>query len=39
MRKLKRMIAKNAMKAAGLRHICKKIGGSSYFADHWREYV
>lgn len=39
MRKWRRMIAKNAMRAAGLRHICKKIGGSSYFSKHWREYV
>lgn len=39
MRKWRRMIAKNTMKAAGLRKICKKIGGSSYFSEHWREYV
>lgn len=39
MRKLKRMVAKKNMKKAGLVRICDKIGGTSYFAKHWREYV
>lgn len=39
MRKLKRMVAKANMKKAGIQKPFKKIGGVSYFAEYWREYV
>jgi hypothetical protein len=41
MRKLKRMLARERMRKRGITHINKKIGKkhSSYFADHWREYI
>lgn len=39
MRKLKRMIAKHNMKRAGIHKPFKKIGGESYFAKYWRDYV
>lgn len=38
-KKLDRLVAKNNMKKAGLKRICKKNGGSSYFADNWRDWV
>lgn len=39
MRKLKRLVAKNNMKKAGMSRICKKNGGRSWFAQHWREWI
>lgn len=39
MRKLKRLMAKYNMKKKGIRQICKKKGGSSFFANNWKEYV
>lgn len=37
MRKLKRLVAHKRMKKAGVRRINK--GLTSYFSEHWREYV
>lgn len=39
MRKLKRMVAKTNMKKKGIHKPFKKNNGTSYFAEHWREYV
>ena len=45
MRKLKRNIARNRMKAAGVhgfnRQRCDRCGNKhpSYFAEHWREFI
>lgn len=43
MRKLARSVAKANMKKKGIRRPCEKIhtkhGSTSYFAEHWREYV
>lgn len=44
MRKLRRMVAKTNMRNAGIHKTCKKdvhtkYGKTSYFAEHWREYV
>lgn len=40
MRKLKRKVAHERMKKAGIRQINKNLKGlGSYFADHWREFV
>jgi len=44
MRKLKRMVAKTNMRKAGIhkpfkKDIHTKYGVTSYFAEHWREYV
>ncbi len=44
MRKLKRAVAKTNMAKAGIHKPCKKdvhtkYGRTSYFAEHWREYV
>lgn len=39
MRKLRRMVARERMKKAGLIQVCKHTTGTSYFAKHWREYV
>lgn len=45
MRKLKRTIARNRMKAAGVhgfnRQSCGHCGNKhpSYFAEHWREFI
>ena len=44
MRKLKRMVAKTNMRKSGIHKTFKKdihtnYGVTSYFAEHWREYV
>lgn len=39
MRKLMRSVAKTNMRKKGIHKPFKKIGGKSYFAEHWREYV
>lgn len=43
MRKLKRLVAKTNMKKAGIHKPFKKVatknGATSYFAEHWREYI
>ena len=40
MRKLRRKVARERMKKAGIRQINKNPKGlGSYFADHWREFV
>ena len=44
MRKLRRMVAKTNMKKKGIhkpfkKDIATKNGATSYFAEHWREYV
>ena len=39
MRKLKRIVAKYNMKKCGIHKPFKKIGGESYFSQHWREYL
>lgn len=41
MRKLRRLVAHNKMKKAGLRHINKKCGDkhSSFFAENWRDFI
>ena len=39
MRKLKRLVAHNRMKKAGLSRVNKDTKTGSYFAKHWREYV
>lgn len=39
MRKIARAIAKTNMKKKGIHKPFKKHGETSYFADHWREYV
>ena len=44
MRKLKRLVAKTNMKKAGIHKLFKKYnatknGATSYFAEHWREYI
>ncbi len=44
MRKLARLVAKTNMKKKGINKPCKKDihtkhGVTSYFAEHWREYI
>lgn len=39
MRKLKRSVARANMKRCGIIRINKKNGKSSFFSEHWREYV
>lgn len=39
MRKLKRLVARSNMKRSGIIRINKKNGKSSFFSEHWREYV
>jgi hypothetical protein len=39
MRKLKRLVAKYNMRKKGIKQFCKKKGGSSFFSQHWKEYI
>ena len=39
MRKLKRLVAHNKMKKAGLTGVNDHKYNDSYFSRHWREYV
>lgn len=39
MRKLRRMVAREKMKRAGLSQVCKDRGSGSYFSKHWREFA
>ena len=39
MRKLRRMVARERMKKAGLTQVCKHKTGRSYFAENWRDYI
>lgn len=38
MRSLRRSVARNRMKKAGIVKACKNKGTRSYFSKHWREY-
>lgn len=39
MRKLRRKVAHERMRKAGIIHVNKRTIGDSYFAKHWKEYV
>ena len=38
-RSLRRLVARNRMKKAGIVQACKVKGDRSYFYKHWREYL
>ena len=37
-RELDRAVARKRMKDLGVHQPCKKVAGTSFFAEHWREY-
>ena len=39
MRSLRRLVARNRMRKAGIIQGCKDKGTGSYFSKHWREYL
>lgn len=39
MRSLRRLVARNRMRKAGIVQACKDKGIGSYFSKHWREYL